>query len=403
MLSFAKKENEEVALMIDIGNGSVSGAFVLIRKELQPVFLYALTVPFPLSLSLDSQKLTEDMETVLDSLLVYIQKGFEHEYWKDKNKKIGHVLVSFSSPWFILRTKHIHVEQDNPFLITKSFIDDITQKEEALLENEMNKGVEVKEKDSFEVIEKSIVHTKINGYELNQSIGTKTKSFDAFLCMSVVSKKVLKNVTDIIAKHVHLGTDKIFLHTFPLISFSVVRDILSPGPDFVLLDVTSEVTELTLVSGEVIVETVTMPSGRNFIIRKIAEAFGVSSEIAESNLHLYTLQKMDTPSETKMREVLENVEKEWAIYFENALLEIKNLGDLPRKMYITTDNDVSEIYKNFLSVQKMDGTAEFRKNLQAFFLSDSSFFEYFSNESGRELDTFIILLTIFYNRIRQNS
>lgn len=397
MFSFLNSNKEEVAILIDIGNGSTTGAIAIFGKNQKPKFVYVVKKFFLIADKVDGEKLEAEMNTLLEQMLVVLtQKGFENKYWQGKRKKIDKILISFSSPWFISKTKNLHLDKDKEFVITKAFLDDVMNQEVEVLKKELNTQ---NPNETFEVIEKSIVHSKINGYTLDDAIGKNTKSFDASLYMSVVSDNFIDKIMGTLYKYTHVFHDNILINTFPLISFSVIRDLFTKESNFIIMDVTGEVTDITLVKGDIIIDTVTIPSGRNFIVRQIAKNFNVSTEIAESTLRLYLSKKLEEETSTKMAEVVVAVENEWSVYIENALTELAPDMNLPSTMFITAESDVAQMYIDFLSMPKTDTTNIFRKNLKLEYINLEKTSSFYENQSGFVLDEFIVLIGLFYKKI----
>jgi cell division ATPase FtsA len=381
---------EENVLLIDIGNGTISCALVVYSYGKVPKFIEAERGFFPVLEKPDPDRLGENMFSLLDGTLSSLFK-------KKKTGRTRHVAVSLTSPWFVLKTKHINISKENSFIITKTFLDSVVKEEERIFEDEL-KNDSMNSKDSFEIIEKSIVHTKINGYDIEESMGKKTKALDSFLCMSIANREVTDKINEIIRKHTHLGDDNISIHTFPLISFSVVRDIFGAVSDFILMDVTSEVTDLTLVRDNVMRKVASFPSGKNFLLRQIAKKLSVSAEIATSTLHLYNSQRLDKETSTIIDEILYEVEKEWSIYLENALSEFSENMALPESLYLTSDEDVSGIYSEFLKLSKTDSTSDFRKNLNLVYLNKKTLSNFYEAPVGLP-DDFISILAVFYSKL----
>ncbi len=399
--TFLTSSKTENALLVDVGNGTISAGLVVFEKDAKPKFVYIIKKFFAVNENPSALNMEIEMNTLLDETLpVLIKKGFENKYWIGKKKDITRVLVSFSSPWFLSKTKSIHLKGEKEFTITNKFLEDILNKETTLLKDELKTN---DAETTFEVIERSIVHSKINGYILDNTIGKSTKTFDASLYMSVVEAKFIRKILETIQKHTHLSKDKISVNTFPLISFTVVRDLFTQESNFVLMDVTGEVTDITLVRGDIIEKIVTIPSGRNFILRQIAKTLNVSNEIAESSLKLYIAKKLDESMLLKISDVLVSVEKEWAIYIENALLELCPDMVLPNSLFLTTDEDVANVYTDFLSIQKQDATSNFRKNLKITRVNLEKTQDFYTNESGFTLDEFIVLLSLFYKKMLRKS
>lgn len=396
MLNLFSNSNEENVILIDIGNGTITGALAVFERQNKPKFTYIIKKFFNTQEKIEIKKFESEMLSILDEIMSSIVKeAFKHRYFVGKSKKIKRVLISFSSPWFLSKTKSINLVNEKEFVVTESFLNNILSKEVKELEVEMEKdGGE----GELEVIEKSIIHSKINGYVLDNSLGKNTKNFDASLYMSVVGKNFTQKITEIIHRHTHLSKENVILHTFPLVLFTVVRDLFMKESSFLLMDITSEITDITLVKEDIIDKTVSFPYGKNFILRQISKNLNVSNEIADSTLKLYVTNKLGHEQVSKINEILASVEKEWAIYLENTLLEISPNMILPNSVFITSDSDIAQIYIDFLEIQKLDATANFRKNLKSTYVDLEKLRDFYENLSGFVLDEFVVILSIFYSR-----
>ena len=399
-LSSFKSEKEELSLLIDIGNGSIGGALVLFGKTI-PKIIYNTRLPFAVVNDLDSSRLSQGMETLLDQTLATImKKGFAVAFGKNKPKKLSMVFVSFSSPWFESLTKDIHISEKKPFIISEKFLNSILSREEKIFHDELSKSNEDAKNDNFVMIEKSIVHTKINGYIIDEIMGKKTPVFDLTLRLAVLPKNIIDKVNSAVLKHTHITGQKVRMNTFPLVSFTVLRDLFPNVSNFIIIDITSEITELTQVKEAIITGTISFPSGKNFIIRQIAKVFNVPTEVAESILHLYNINKTDSSTLRTMQEVLINVEKEWSIYFEDALAGLSPQMNLPSKVFLTADSNVAQIFIDFIKLSKADSTLNFRKIVDVVHVNGNLLSHLLQNNPANNPDEFIGLLTLFYKKMR---
>lgn len=403
VFDFLYNKKESTALLIDIGNGSIGGAFISTDSGKVPRIIYNVRLPFIVVDKPDTLNLVSGMDILLDGVLnILIKNGFKQEYWKNREKKLTSALITFSSPWFQLKTKQIDILRDESFFITEEFLDDIIKKEEKIFEKELSGGSDNTKSNSFKIIEKSIIHAKINGYTINNVIGKKTKKFDAFICMSLIPENIEDKVQSAILKYVNIQKEKIIMHSFPMVSFSTIRDLFIENSDFIIMDVTGEITDLSLVRDSAIVQTVSFPSGRNFIIRQIAKTFDVQTEIAESMLHIYLSNKANSSVSGSIENILTNIEKEWSIHFERALRELSKEMVLPKKVYITSDSDVAKFYVDFLKLSKTDSTFEFRKNIDITHVNHDTLSHLCQSNARALPDEFIEILAIFYNKILKN-
>ena len=403
VLSFFENK-EEVALLVDIGSGSISSALVLFSKDKNPELIYNVRLPFSVGNQNkspdDASGLASILETTLSEL---IRLGFGQDYFKNRDKKASSVLVSFSSPRFVSKTKRINIEKEKDFVITKNFLDSIVAVEEDIYKKELLEQDGGKNNTPRKIIEKNILHIKINGYTVEEGLGKTTNALEAFVSFSATEQNICDTVYKNIFKQFHIESEKVFFHTFPIISFSVIRDIVPSLPGYIMLDVSGEVTELSLVNDNVVINTVSFPSGRNFIIRQIAKTFDFSPEIAESTLRLYSNGKVNMEIDEKMTMLFSDIEKEWSIYFENALLELSATMNLPSNIYITADKDVAEHYINFLKVPKADESMNFRNNLSITQIDQNFLSKFYTSNPRLPEDEFIALLSIFYKKTHKTD
>src|ERR1700690_3519741 len=98
---FFDAQKKEVALILDIGNGSVGGALAILSKGHKPKILFSLREIFSFEEKPDAEKLQTAVFKALDKTLSEIlKKGFASLYFKKNSKKIDTVLCVLSSPWF---------------------------------------------------------------------------------------------------------------------------------------------------------------------------------------------------------------------------------------------------------------------------------------------------------------
>lgn len=367
---FNKKS--KVTLLLDIGNGSISSALAIYKGKDAPYIIYSSILPISLNLLSDISSISSHVEKYLDLAITdTLKNAFEDSYFK-KNKLpkiVNSALVSFSSPWFSMKSKEININKDKEFLITESFLKDVLDKEAGKFLEETSSSDDILHKGENFYVEKAVTSTKINGYYLINSLGKKTKSLDMYLYMSLVLNDMVNIVRKSISNHTRLSNSEIYLHTFPFISFSISNFMFPTTSNYLLMDITSEITDFTLVKDKTIISSASFPIGRNFVIRQISKVFDVSFEIAESFLHMFTNKKTDSNMTERIVDILSDVEKEWSIYLEDALLRLSPTMFLPTTIYITAEKDVVPLYVDFLNLSKSDNTSNFRKNIQTIHLS----------------------------------
>ncbi len=389
--------SEEVTLLIDVGNGSIGAALAVIAPGILPTIVYSTRQSLSVLEKPTAAKLTETLTLLLSDVLTKVMTyGTSNPYWKGQHKNISSALVSFSAPWFVSKTKQLHLSQDKAFVLTQSFLEEVASAEEDLFIKEL----EGENKNTFTLVEKSIIGARVNGYSVNNILNKKTKTFDTSLFLSVVGTGILEKVKEVVARQIHIASDKIKIHSFPLISFSMVRDVFRDTSDFILMDITGEVTDITVISEDVITQTASFPFGRNFLVRQIAKNLNVSPEIAVSTLQTYLLGKLDELTVSRVRGVLSDAEKEWALYWNDCLTSLFPAVLFPSKIYITADSDTAGIFIDFIKSSKGDVADALKKQMQIIHLNHDVLGKYYKGESIAFDDEFIGVLAVFSNKIK---
>ncbi len=390
---FGKKQN--LSLLVDIGNGSIAGAIAISSPFKKTKILYCSRKAFDIVDIQSNTKLANNMYGLLNDILSDISKD-----QAKKHTKISNVVVSFSSPWIVLNTKLIHISEEKPFIVTEAFINDVINKEEVVFKNELeSETLKSLHTNSIEVLDKTIVSSRLNDYSLKNIIGKKTNILDASVCLSAVSKAVAGKVRSIVSKHTGLSDEDISLHSFSLVSFLVIRDFFVSDNDFIIMDVTGETTDISLVQSGVLIKNTSFLSGRNFIIRQISKKLNISHKLAQSMFRLYMLEKIDDKSKDTVYEVLTDVEKEWSIYLEDALLDLSSNMVLPSKIFLTADDDVASFYSDCIKLPKTGLTLNFRKNANVIHINNEILSQIYECDPRVISDEFIGLLAVFLSKI----
>lgn len=397
MLFRSSDKKGDVCLVLDLGNASLAGSLTLFIPGLPPEALFTIRVPFTIGEYAHPEKLQSTLLSQLHDVLDTIHtKGFQHEYFKKHDKKIVKVLCVCASPWYVSKTKKVSVSNLKPFFITKAFLEDVLLKEVDVFTKELMDGAHGEEfKAGISVMEKTVVDAKINGYSLHDPVGQKTNSCDITLYLGVHSTEVTKAINEQILKFFSVGAQSILWHSFPLVAYRALQRILPHENDYLLCDVTGEVTDITQVTGGVVRETVSFPSGKFFLIRKLMKTLNVPAEVAHSFLRLSQNSAASTEMEEKIKNALAEAESEWSIYLEDAFSSLGDIRALPQKMYLTSDTDVAGIFLAFLKAPHTDATMLWRRGAQVVHLSEEVLSHFYVSGNHLTFDECVALDSIF--------
>ncbi len=348
--SFSRHKHEEVAIVFDIASGSVGASLMCTSRHDRPIVLYTYRAP----IAFKDYKNFDDFYHAMKSALVGVvdmlsKEGVPHlNFIPLRNKHIKHVLVLFASPWFMSQTRRIHFEQTDSFELTPEMLQKITQKEIDDFLSEEHKKKILNTSDSLSVIDHATVQVKLNGYEVSDPYNKKSKVLDTAIFLSVVSKQIREEVTSIIESA--FGVRDIVFHTFPLASFSVLRDNFVAENNFAMIDMSGEVTDVSVIRDGVLKEVFSAPVGKNVLIREVSKQFTTVAEEAVSMLSMYANDSLDSKSRIKVERVLTQAVEKLKEFFESVITSVESSGTMPKQIFILADKQTHEWFSRFSSL-----------------------------------------------------
>lgn len=340
LFSFLKKQrrNEALSLLIDVGSASVGAALVSIKEDNVPHILMSSREDILFHEKLSPASFLRSMGQALDRVLKTAQS---------KSKDMGapkHIFCSLSSPWFMLKSRHVDISQKEPFEVTPETLNKILGDEVELLKKELQDMLPL---DDMKIMEKNIIQTKLNGYEIKNPYGQKASHVKLAMTVGISSKQIAERVERSArnffhAKLVHFGA-------FPVAALSAIRDIFPTHKSFLFLDITGEATDVSLVNNDLLVGTVSFPRGKNFFIREISVQLRIPHDVAVSVLNMFFGDTLDLKRQEEVRQIMMQAEKDWTARFEKSFLMLGSDGALSRKVFFMADADISPFFLQSLS------------------------------------------------------
>jgi cell division ATPase FtsA len=354
MFSFLFRKKVELGAVFDIGSSSVGAGIVKFREGRAPEIVYVTREPIPFQESVDPTRLFNDMIRSLSAVNMRIHKdGLAHlKFTEHGGLHIRHVFYALSSPWSVSQTKVVTIEKSEPVVVTREMVEAVIAKEEKSFESEVIDPSQAPDfKDKLSVIDKKVVQIKLNGYEVAEPLGKKAKTIDISFFMSLAPKTVVDKIIEVSIGAHHPKTTRI--GSFPLVLFSTLRDTLRDTQDLVLLDVGGEISDISVVKNGLILETASMPLGKNFLTRRVSRALSVSEAEALSLLRLYFADHADKVTTESLRPVIENASSEWAGALHTVLTGISGSLSLPQDLFVIINNDLVPFFMRALRAEKI--------------------------------------------------
>ncbi|SRR3989339_42734 len=388
-LSSSGKGDQQYIAIFDIGSGSIGGAFVSIEKGKVPQIIFSTRKNIPFQEKLNFQRFFDSMVKTLEEMFVEMQKA-------SNSMKVTKVFCVLASPWYASQTRLIHYEQATPFTITEKGLNKLINKEIELF-RDSNLFARAKTSDALpEIMESKNIQMKLNGYEVREPHGKRTSKLDIALYISMIPANIHKSIEESIAKFWHVGA--VHFSSFSFTTFDTIRDIFTDESSFLFIDISSEVTDISLAKDNVLLESISFPVGKNMLIRTLVEETKTTPAAAASELTIYLEGKCTRDHAKQMEDILEGSTKEWREFLENALAQFASEFPIPRTIFYTADDDVAQWFEKAMSEVNF---SRFSKEENSFIVRSlgNAFLGKFVQISEPSFqDPFLSIETIFANK-----
>jgi hypothetical protein len=379
--------NEKLVAVFDIGSGSVGGALVKFAPKSKPEILLTVRVPITLSSDLDFNIFLSETARSLGKVASNLDSaalGAPHE-----------VHCFLSSPWYAAQTRIIKMSRNIPFLLTEKMVVELTCKE---VSNFEQKNIERYRElgEDIRILEQEIMQVKLNGYKTVNPFGRKIKDFEAAMFISLSPEKVISELEYQIQKFFNR---EIKYHSFPFASFVVTRDLFPDESNFLFVDAAGEITDLTRVSDDILEESISFPYGKNFFIRSLSRKLGKGINEADSIFGIYLSQLADYGTTERLEKELAAPRQDWLKSFSESLHEICHDKAVSERIFLTADDDIGQWFKTLIEEDKLHQYTVTGGRFNVTILGSGIFQPYCQVSRNAEYDPFLILESIFINRI----
>jgi len=397
-----KKNKTELTIIFDIGSGSVGAALVELAYLNKPTILYSTRKDIAFNEEINPNKLLSSMKTAMESVAQNVQKiGFKNETLGHlKNKNIGTVYCVFSAPWYLAQPKRITQTYADKKNITNSFIKKILQKEEETFLENTAKEYTNKHEEELYLLEHVITNIETDGYEIQSIRGQETKNLNLSIFSSLIPEKVAKTAISVVASVFH--TDNLHLHSFSMVSFGVVRDVLDLK-DFIFIDISGEVTEVNLVSRGELVESGSFPFGINTHARLLSKKLQTNPDEALSRLSSIGDKKRDVlVFGDKEKNTVSDTNDDWNKQFSELLGKFSGKYTLSPNVVFTVDSRFIKFFEESLKSDTVKNAVSYGNEPNIIPITDDFLLEYIHMAKSAKTDSFISIETLFFNTSHEN-
>lgn len=392
----------ELALVFDIGSSSVgAGLLQLTRGETARV-IHSVREFIPYQEKVDPDKLFRDMiETLKQAHQKIITEGATRLAGTgSRHVNARRAFYSFASPWSITQTKTLSVKREKSFVFTHEFLNSLLLDEEEKFKKSAI-GSQKIFPEALKVIERRIVQTRLNGYDIKNPFGQIVTTADISYFTSIVPKSVLDKTLEI--SHSSHPSKNIKVFAFPLIAYSGLRDVFPNENDFICVRIGGEISDVSIIEDGLIIESASFPGGQNPIIKNFSEKTGLVGGEVMSFLKLYAAGHAEESIVTKYQPILSALMQKWVDNFRSVLENLQGGMFLPQKVFLFMDGDLALFFIKALG----EDTVKNSRNLDASFdvtlFSTDSLKSFLAWNDGAPRDSLIAVISLFASRVYQSE
>lgn len=395
IFSFGKKEKKELVLIVDIGSASVGVAIASLSRTETPLIHAIVREDMVFQEELNTVRFRKSLTDALSKTVTTLSRTHMPEVLKKTGcAQPTRAYVVFSSPWHASETRTVSSVQEKPFRMTREMMDRIAKRE---IDSFERTGIVAEIGGDLSISEKHVMRVALNGYETSNPFGKEARTLDVGIFLSVIPRPVLDDVKQAIGRT--FSIQDYSFHSFPFVVFDVVRSFAGVPDKFLIIDVSGEVTDVSLVSDRVLLETTTFPVGKRTILRALASTLSTTPDEALSLIRLTDEKRLSETHTSRIEGALSNAGGLWRSAFEKTLSGIANHASIPSTLFLSADDN---LLPYFGSLVKKESFAQFTMTDEPFSifpLSGAVLHDVCRFEASLSRDPFLMLGAAFAKKL----
>ena len=382
---FDTKKKDKIVAIFDIGSSSVGAALAKIPDDVngQPHIIASVRTDIVFH---DELKFSDFLDDMIRALSLSVEALY--------HKKLGapeKIICVLASPWYISETRLIKMERTIPFTFTNKLADELLSKEITGLISAYQKKYQ-NITDAPELIEHQVVTVSINGYPVDEPLGKKTKQIDMNVIISLAPSSCIGRIIEAVSNTFH-NTPVIF-SSFMTTVYIAVRDKYISETSYLLVDVGGEVTDISIVSKNILKASVSFPFGRQTFFRFLMKQSGLKDiHEAETLFSMYTKDTLEAGQKEKLKPILASIATSWSQGFRESIESLPQAFSLPGTVFLISDDDVKEWFSETMRCEEYVKSLVVEKKCHIVSLEGPEFLD-MCKVSGDGCDPFLMIEAI---------
>ena len=357
--SLLKRNKESYSLVLNISSGSISGGIIKFTNEPGENIIYYSKEQIPFQQDLSINRHYKLMFSSLGNLIKRIRTDGLKKIPSKNGKEIqlDKVYYIFSSPWSTSQTKIIRLNEKKSFKVTTDYINKKI--------DELEKQFQIDVSKVGKIIEKKVIQVIINGYPVTDYENKLATNLEIAVFFTIVPEDVLQSIETELSKVFNIKNS--WCHSSALSIFSLIRNLFPQNEDFIYIEVSEEITDVSVIKDNVITSNVSIPMGRNNYIRELSGALKVTPEIVDSMISIKNNKSHDELANLKLSVTMDAVAQNWLTKIFDLLEGFKEKIYVPENLYLITSPDLASFLQDKLKKRDFKVTLVDNKKIKSAF------------------------------------
>lgn len=319
--------------IFDVREGSVGGALVHFTSVNKPLVRFAHRITY--SPSGDS---TGAQTLLLKALKTAAHRLCSHglpQLMQEQSgcRGIDEVVLYLGAPYVTTHLYNRSFESKKAQLITSRWM------KETLTQIDKECQVE------GQLIEQHAIKALVNGYKTHDPYGKSAKRIDLSVLKSTADGRLLETLLTTLQTVMH--TKKISAHTAALAHFVVIRDHFESEDNFLIVNISNNITEIQLIREDSIAATATLRRGSHALLESAAARLNSVPEEVLSVLRMRAAGDVEENNKGLQSE-LAMLETDWQRAFDEGFAALKAPHGLPLTVFLLAPYSVASWFSNLL-------------------------------------------------------
>lgn len=385
----SKRTSATYGALIDVGSGSVGVGIVESdqRKDTpQVIWSHRELMRVSNEIKDREEKIRQMREAFFSASLVLSTEGLKTLAEKNPKATISRILVTCGSPWSHTISRNVSYTSDKNVEVTSSLIDNLVADAEEKIEETLDESALVG-KLGLHVVERATTAVRINGYTVHEAIGKHGKEIELSHIIGLIPEEILETVHEVQEKI--LTDTQLSAHTFMLVNYCIMRDIIPETESLCIVDVTGESTEVGIVEEGVLRESRHAPYGSHTLLRDVAKKANSTGEHALSLLRAYADGTLSDDERTRIEGYLKPYNEALSEVFST----LHKHHSIPTMLSVTALSQLDAFFRAHVPViaQEISNSEET--------IAEASQAAFEGLSEGDDPDIFIALASRFFHKL----